>query len=271
MSVSAPRTRFEGAFAARSNDELPGVIPYFTAGYPRLEDTAELLLTAERSGCLAVEVGIPFSDPLADGSTIQRTGWQALSQGMTLPIALRQVREARNSGLELPLALMTYVNPVLSYGVEAFAREAAACGADGVILPDLPADEALQLRAILHAAGLVLIPLVAPTTPPERIARITEGAGGFVYCVSVTGVTGARDALASEAFTLLDDVRDVTPLPRALGFGISQHRHLKQLAGRAEAAIIGSALLAAIAESEADPAGAAAAFFRQVRGVNAVT
>jgi tryptophan synthase alpha chain len=265
---SAPATRFEAAFASHSSLELPGLIPYFTAGYPRRDDTVSLLLSAERAGCLAVEVGIPFSDPLADGPTIQRTGWRALQQGMTLPLALDQMGAARESGLELPLAVMTYVNPILSYGADEFARDAARCGADGVIVPDLPAGEARELRAVLHGAGLVLIPLVAPTTPAPRIARSVEGAGGFVYCVGVTGVTGARESLAPEALQLLDVVRTLTPLPRALGFGISKHAHLAELRGRAEAAVIGSALLDAIGESEHDPAAAADSFLREIQGAH---
>lgn len=264
MTLSAAAYRFAGAFAAPAGDGAPGVIPYFTAGYPRFGDTASLLLAAERAGCLAVEVGIPFSDPLADGPTVQRTGWQALQQGMTLPAALEQVREARDAGLRLPVAVMTYVNPVLSRGLDRFAQEAAECGVDGVIAPDLPADEASSLRLALAGCGLVLIPLVAPTTPESRLARIVEGAGGFVYCVGVVGVTGARDALAPEALRLLESVRRLTSLPRALGFGISRREHLEALAGRTEAVVIGSALLDAIGRDPSRPVAAAEEFLRSV-------
>jgi tryptophan synthase alpha subunit len=266
VSVSSPATRFAGAFEGHSSGDAPGVIPYFTAGYPALDSTVPLLLAAERAGCLAIEVGIPFSDPLADGPTIQKTGWQALQQGMTLPLALSQVAAARAAGLMLPVALMTYVNPILSYGVARFARDAAAAGADGVIAPDLPAEEAGALREALGECGLVLIPLVAPTTPRERLARIVEGVGGFVYCVGVVGVTGARDALAAEALRLLELVREVTPLPRALGFGISRREHVVALTGRAEAVVIGSALLDAIGRSPGDAVGTADAFFAALRG-----
>jgi tryptophan synthase alpha chain len=238
--------RFDTAFAGRGG---VAVIPYFTAGFPRRDSTASLLLAAQEAGCIAVEVGIPFSDPLADGPTIQRTGWSALQQGMTLPLAIEQTAEARSRGLRLAVAFMTYVNPVLSHGVDAFARDAAGCGADGVIVPDLPAEEAHELRAALQAQGLALIPLIAPTTPRERIARCVDGAAGFVYCVGVTGVTGARPAVAEDALRLLAAVRTVTPLPRALGFGISRPEHVRALAGHAEAAVVGSALLEAITRS----------------------
>jgi len=265
VTTAAPATRFDGAFAARASRAVPAVIPYFTAGYPRRDVTSALLLAAQSAGCVAVEVGIPFSDPLADGPTVQQTGWTALQQGMTLPLALEQVRDARAAGLRIPVAVMTYFNPVLSLGVEEFAHRAAGHGVDGVIVPDLPADEAGELRTALHRAGLALIPLVAPTTPPERIARIVDTASGFIYCVGVTGVTGVRETIADEALELLDTVGGLTPIPRALGFGISKRAHLLQLQGHAEAAAIGSALLQAIGRaSEHDPADVAAAFLRSV-------
>lgn len=269
MTEEAAHTRFEPAFAAHRGSSLPGLIPYVTAGFPRLDSTAPLLAVLERAGALAAEVGIPFSDPLADGPTVQRTSWRALENGVTPSIALNAVRDARAMGVALPIALMTYVNPVLAYGVERFAHDAHEAGADGVIVPDLPVDESAELRLTLTRAGLVLIPLVAPTTPPARIARITHGAGGFIYCVSVTGVTGARDALAPEALRLLDAVRSVTPLPRALGFGVSRHEHLTGLAGRAEAAVVGSALLTAIESRADEPEAAASDFIEGMLGTRA--
>ena len=204
MSTVAPRTRFAAAFAARAQDTPPGLIPYFTAGYPHHDSLAALLLCAERAGCLAAEVGIPFSDPLADGPTIQRTGQVALGNGMTLTTALAQVHAARAGGVGIPLAVMTYVNPVLSFGVEAFARAASAAGIDGVIVPDLPLDEAGGVRDAMHGAGVALIPLVAPTTTADRLERICSAGAGFVYCVGVTGVTGARITIAEEAIALLE-------------------------------------------------------------------
>ncbi|MFI5244822.1 MAG: tryptophan synthase subunit alpha, partial [Gemmatimonadales bacterium] len=233
MTAAVPATRFDAAFADRSDGAPPGLIPYFTAGFPSLDSLGDLLLCAQRTGCIAAEVGIPFSDPLADGPTIQRTGQVALRNGMTLATALAQVRGARARGVTIPLAVMTYVNPVLSFGVDAFARAASSVGVDGVILPDLPLDEAAGIRGAVHGAGVAVIPLVAPTTTADRMARICSMGAGFVYCVGVTGVTGARRTIADEAIALLDSVRRLTALPRALGFGLSTHDHLAALRGHA--------------------------------------
>jgi tryptophan synthase alpha chain len=266
----APVTRFDAAFGARSTTAPPGLIPYFTAGYPRLESTPGLLLAAQRAGCMAAEVGIPFSDPLADGPTIQRTGQIAIGNGMTLIRALEQIHNARAQGVTIPLAVMTYVNPVLSFGVDDFARAAVESGVDGCIFPDLPFDEAAGMRATMHAAGVAVIPLVAPTTTPERLARICSTAAGFVYCVSVTGVTGARQTIAGDAIKLLDAVRLLTPIPRALGFGLSTHDHLSSLRGHAEAAVVGSALLDSIGAAADDADASAERFLRAMLGTEQV-
>ena len=252
--------RLAAAFAGRSAQAPPGLIPYVTAGFPRRDDTASLLLAAERAGCLGVEVGIHFSDPLADGPSIQRSSQRALANGMTVDLALEQLNAARGAGLSLPVALMTCVNPVLSYGLERFCREAADCGADAVIVPDLPAGESGELRAAADATGLALILMVAPTTTAARLRTACDLATGFIYCVSVTGTTGARERIADGAFELLDRVRALTPLPRALGFGLSRHEHLDQLRGRAEGAVVGAALIDAVAARAHDPVGAAERF-----------
>ena len=262
MSIVAPGTRFAAAFAERPAGSLPALIPYFTAGFPTLDATVPLLEAAQRAGCIAAEVGIPFSDPLADGPTIQRSGTQALRNGMTLRLALRQIAEARQAGVTIPLAPMTYVNPVLAYGPAAFMADLCAAGADGLIVPDLPDDEAGAIRDLAHAGGIALIPLVAPTTPDDRLRRICAHATGFVYCVAVTGVTGARTAMAPEALQLLDRVRACTALPRVIGFGMSSHEHLERLRGHAEAAAVGSALIDAIGARADDPVAAAFDFLR---------
>jgi tryptophan synthase alpha chain len=258
--------RLAEAFARRDPQGLPGLVPYVTAGYPHRDDTVALLQAAERAGCLAAEVGLPFSDPLADGPTIQRTSQRALENGMTVNLALDQVAQARNAGVQLPLALMTYVNPVLSYGLERFCADAAQAGADALIVPDVPLEEAGQIRAAADQAGLALILLVAPTTPDARLAAACAHASGFVYCVSVTGITGARTEIAQEAMDLLSRVRKVTDLPRALGFGLSTHAHLEALRGHAEAAVVGSALLNFVAADAGDPAGACERFLRGMLG-----
>jgi tryptophan synthase alpha chain len=237
-------------------------VPYVTAGFPRRGDTVGVLTAAQDAGCAAAEIGIPFSDPLADGPSVQRAGWQALRNGMTTGLAIEQVAAARGAGITLPLALMTYVNPVLSHGLDAFCADAASAGADGIIVPDLPAGEASDLRDAATEHGLALIPLVAPTTPTERIQLACRDATGFIYCVGVVGTTGARAELAAEAFDLLERVRACTPLPRAIGFGLSRHEHLVALRGRCEAAVVGSALLDAMVDHPDDGAAAASTFLR---------
>lgn len=255
-----PVERLAAAFAVRDRSEPPGLVPYVTAGFPRRDDTASLLRAAERAGCLAAEVGIPFSDPLADGPTIQATSHQALVNGMTVPRALEQLAGARAAGLRLPVALMTYVNPVLGYGLVRFCTDAAAAGAEAIIVPDLPVDEADELEAAARAAGLALIFLVAPTTTEARLRLACSRATGFVYCVGVTGTTGARAQISEEAVTLLRRVQQATNVPRALGFGLSRPEHLLALRGHCEAAVVGSALLDAIAGRPDDAPGVAERF-----------
>jgi len=258
--------RFAAAFAARDAEAMPGLVPYVTAGFPGRDDTAGLLLAAQRCGCLGVEVGIPFSDPLADGPTIQRTSQRSLRNGMTVELAFDQVTAARTAGLELPVAYMTYVNPVLSYGLERFCADAAASGADAVIVPDLPAGESGELRAAADASGLSLILLVAPTTTPQRLRTACSLATGFVYCVSVTGTTGARTHISQEAIDLLMRVRAVTTMPRALGFGLSRHEHIRALRGRAEAAVVGAALIDRVGGAPGAPVAAAERFLAEMLG-----
>lgn len=259
--------RFGPAFARRAPGSRPGLIPYVTAGFPERGATARLLLACQRAGSLAVELGIPFSDPLADGPTIQRTGALALELGMTAELAISQVAEARSAGLEIPVAAMTYVNPVLAMGIERFSAACSEAGVDGVIVPDLPADEAAGLASTLGGHGLAHIPLVAPTTPEERLARVATTASGFVYCVSVAGTTGARERVSPQALELLARLRAVSPLPRALGFGISRAEHVAALTGHAEAVVVGSALLDSILREPArDPVDVVESFVRGLAG-----
>jgi len=258
----AGTSRLETALRSRGADAPPGIIPYFTAGYPRRHDTASLLLSAQSAGCVAAEVGIPFSDPIADGPTIQATGTRALANGMTPALALSQIAEARRLGVTIPLAVMVYANLVMAHGIDEFLRGIAGEGADALIVPDLPAGEAEETRRLAQARGIALIPMVAPTTPAARLAAVCHGATGFVYCVSLAGTTGARAALSGSAITLLERVREATALPRALGFGISRHEHVVTLTGHAEAVIVGSALLDAVAAEASAPARAAERFLK---------
>ncbi len=254
--------RLRAALESPRLDGLPQLVPYITAGFPRRDDTVPTLIAAQAAGCAAAEIGIPFSDPLADGPTIQASGKQALGNGATTDLAIDQAASARAAGVSMPLVFMTYINPVLSHGVARFCAEAAEAGVDALIVPDLPDDEAGDLRAVAAGRGLALVPLLAPTSTDERIRRACGRAVGFVYCVGVTGITGARRTIAAEAFDLLERVRRVTDLPRAMGFGLSSHDHLVALRGRCEVAVVGSALIDAMAAEPADGAAAAGVFLR---------
>jgi tryptophan synthase alpha subunit len=198
---------------------------------------------AAQGGADAVELGLPFSDPLADGATIQRASMKALEGGMHVgrcPELLRQIRQA---GVVIPVIVMTYYNPILAYGQDRFVRDVAAAGADGLIAVDVPPEEAGELSARCRAEGIDFIPLLAPTSTDERVALAVERASGFVYCVSVAGVTGAREALPAELGAFLERARRQTELPLAVGFGISRREHVEALRGKADAAVVGSALV----------------------------
>ncbi len=226
------------------------LIPYLMAGYPDRARSIEQGLAYARAGAAAIEVGVPFSDPLADGPAVQRADQAALEGGMTVRGALQVAAAVAEGGA--PVVLMSYVNPVLAYDERRFAADAASAGVAGVIVPDLPAEESEPLAGWLRSAGLDTIFLVAPTSPDSRIAGIAERSSGFVYCVTVKGVTGARAELASGLHGLLDRVRRCTDLPVAAGFGISRPEHLRTLRGHADAAVVASALLERVHRGE-DP------------------
>ena len=230
-----------------------GLIAYLTVGYPDVESTLRLVPALAAGGADMVELGIPFSDPLADGATIQRASHHALGQGVTVAVCLDVVRQLRRDGLAIPLLLMGYYNPILAYGVEAFARDAADAGADGLIVVDLPPEEATAMQTACAGCGLDLVYLLAPTSSDGRIARVAKQASGFVYCVSLTGVTGARRALSSGLGEFLARVRRHTSLPLAVGFGISQSEHVEAVASLgADAAVIGSAIIDLIDRTSPD-------------------
>ena len=216
---------------------------------------AGLLLAAERGGALAVEVGIPFSDPLADGATIQHAGHIALERGMTISGCMEVARQI-SAHSDTPLILMGYYNPVLAFGIERFCQSAATSGVCGLIIPDLPLEEAAPLQQAAQANGLSLIYLVPPTTPGERIASIVQMAaaqkGCFIYCVSLSGVTGARAELPPHLHEFISQVRGYTKyydLPLAVGFGLSTPAHIAEVTGYADGAVVGSALVRLIEEN----------------------
>ena len=225
------------------------LIPYFTAGDPSLGDTRRLVREAARRGADLVELGVPFSDPLADGPVIQRASQRALASGVTLPRVLELCRDLRGE-VPIPLVLLTYYNPVLAFGLKAFARSAVDAGCDGVIVADLPPEEAGPLAAEAGAAGLDLVHLVAPTSTPARMRLIARRSQGFVYVVSLTGVTGVRDELAPDLVRQLRALRRLTTRPICVGFGISTPEHVRRVAPDADGVIVGSAVVRLIEQHQ---------------------
>jgi tryptophan synthase alpha chain len=253
MPETAPRLagRAQGGLesAVRATGDLK-LVAYMMAGHPNKKKSLEVGKKLATSGIAALEIGIPFSDPLADGPVIQHAGQMALEHGMTVAAALELAAAVAREGI--PIVLMTYINPILSHDPRRFAAEAAQAGVAGIIVPDLPIEEAEPVAGWLRAASLDTIFMVSPTTPPERMASIGEHSSGFVYCVTVTGITGARTELPAGMKDLLGEVKKHTDLPVAAGFGISRPEHMKALRGSADAAVVGSAIVAQI-DKGADP------------------
>lgn len=240
----------------RAAGEL-GIVAYITAGDPTLDATLQFVLALAEAGADAIELGVPFSDPLADGPTIQRASERALKAGATLAGVLELARRIRKSS-QVPLVLFSYYNPILQMGLEKFAKAAADAGADGVLATDLTPEESEEYRRILHSHGLDTIFLAAPTSSGERLKIISAASSGFLYLISRTGVTGAKDSLSEELPGLLRRVRQFTELPVAVGFGISLPGHVSVLGGLADAAVVGSALVAEIEKAASVEAAAAA-------------
>ncbi len=237
--------------ALRRRNERALVV-YLMAGDPSLATTRRLVLEAERRGADVVELGVPFSDPLADGPVIQRAGIRALEAGTTLPRVLETVATLR-AAVRVPLVLMTHYNPVLAFGLKSFARTAADAGADGVIVPDLPYEESEPLRAEAEPAGLDVIQLVAPTSTPARVKMLARISGGFVYLVSLTGVTGERRELPRELEAQLRALRLVTTKPICVGFGVSSPEQVATVGRIADGVVVGSAIVRTV-EQHADTA-----------------
>jgi tryptophan synthase alpha chain len=214
-----------------------------TIGYPELGAAQRLVPALLEGGFDLIELGVPFSDPQADGATIQRASHRALQNGATPLHAFQTVRDLRTAGVDAPLLFMSYYNPILAMGLERFAGMAADAGLDGLIVPDLPPEESDELLAALEPPGIDSIFLVAPTSSDARLAEVAARARGFVYCVSLTGITGARGTLAAGLPDYLARVRRFTDLPLAVGFGVSRPEHIAALRGHADAAIVGSAII----------------------------
>ena len=245
--TSAPQksTRISKRFAElRAAGEL-GIVAYITAGDPSLDATHKFVLALADAGADVIELGVPFSDPLADGPTIQRASERALKAGASLAGVLELVRGIRQRS-QVPLVLFTYFNPVLQMGLQKFAAAAAQAGADGVLVTDLTPEESEDYRRIIHAQNLDTIFLAAPTSDDARLQKISACSSGFLYLISRTGVTGAKDSLPDDLPGLLRRVHHFTELPVAVGFGISLPGHVSVLGGLADAAVVGSALVAEI-------------------------
>ncbi len=242
-SIRSKGGRITKALERAKGEGRVAFVAYIVAGHPTAEATPKIVDALIAGGADIIELGVPFSDPLADGPTIQRAAVKALEGGMTARRCLELVEQMRNKGVEIPFVLMTYYNPILAYVQEGFIKDAAAAGADGLIGVDVPPEEAGELATQCNASGLDLIPLLAPTSTDERIALAVRQASGFVYCVSVAGVTGARQALAPQVGALLQRVRRQTELPLAVGFGISKREHVEALQGQADAVAVGSAIV----------------------------
>jgi len=252
----APATRITRAFEQARRVGRGVLIPYFMCGYPSAEQSIELVLAAIQGGADIIELGMPFSDPLADGATIQHAGQIALEGGMTIHGCM-EIARLVSARSDTPLILMGYYNPVLAYGIERFCQAAAASGVCGLIVPDLPPDEATPLRQAAQEQGLAVIFLVPPTTPGERIERIVEisagGPGNFIYCVALSGVTGARATLPAHLHSFIQRVYGYTKdhhLPLVVGFGLSSPQHIAEVTSYADGAVVGSALVKLIEEHE---------------------
>ncbi len=246
------KERIERMFSSVRERDRPGLIVFLTAGFPDMDATLELVPALVAAGADAVELGVPFSDPLAEGPTIQQSSFLALQNGVTIAGCLKAAATLRSRIPDAPLILMGYYNPVFSYGIARFASECRDAGVDGLITVDLPGTESGALADECSSRDISLIPLLAPTSTEESIASSCRTASGFVYCVSVTGVTGARADVSRRGLNLLDRVRVHTTLPLALGFGISSPEHVAEVGRAADAAVVGSALQRVILDSPRD-------------------
>jgi tryptophan synthase alpha chain len=254
------------AAALELSTRRPLIVPFVTAGFPRFESTGAIVEAMAAAGADMIEIGMPFSDPLADGPTIQAASEVALANGMTIRGVLDTVRSLRElpAVKAVPLLLMGYCNPLLRYGLEAFAADAAAAGVDGLIVPDLPLEEADAYRAVSQAAGLSVVFLMAPNTPDARVVEVDAASTDFSYCVSITGVTGAGSAGGAATREFLQRVAARAKKPFVVGFGVKSPEHVLALGQHAAGVVVGSALIAAV-DGAPDPATAAGTMVAELR------
>lgn len=236
-------SRIADTFARCKAEGRTALMPFVTAGYPTMEISEQTIHAAMEAGADLMEIGTPFSDPIADGTTVQRTSQVSLNNGTRLKDCIALVRRVRADGVDIPLMLMGYFNPVVKYGLDRYIADAAEAGVDGFIIPDLPIEESDRVREAARAKGIDLIYMAAPTTTESRLEQIGEKGSGFVYCVAVTGVTGARESLSASLGDYLARVRQHTDLPLAVGFGISTPEHVAEVGTVADGAIVASAMI----------------------------
>ncbi|MEO7932967.1 MAG: tryptophan synthase subunit alpha [Chthoniobacterales bacterium] len=245
-------TRIDDTFARLRSQNHKGFIAYITGGDPDLDRTRIIAHALERAGVDILEIGLPFSDPLADGIANQLSAQRALEAGTNIPKLLAMIAEFRKTS-QLPIVIYSYLNPVLTYGFRKFHEEAAAAGVDGLLLLDLPPDEANRSAELANSSGLQRILLIAPTTPAERIAKITAAGSGFIYYVSREGVTGEQSSVATSLPERVEMIRATTKLPIAIGFGVSNPEQAAEVAAAGDAVVVGSAIVKRIQEHAADP------------------
>jgi len=259
--------RLREAFARGRAEGRPLFIGYVTGGYPSSADTVPILLAMEAGGCDVIEIGVPFSDPMADGATIQHANQVAVEQGVTLSTCFELVRDARARGLTAPVVFMGYYNPILALGEEAAVAASREAGGDGFIVVDLPPEEASAFVAACRRNDQSVVPMVAPTTSEDRVEHLAGVADAFLYCVSVTGTTGGKSVAAEELPRMLEMVRRHTDLPLAVGFGISRREHVEAVGKLADAVAVGSAIIAAIDAADGkNPAQSVREFVENVTG-----
>jgi tryptophan synthase alpha chain len=261
-------SRLEATFSARAGRSDPGLVTYVTAGDPDVDRSRDVVRALARGGADVIEIGVPFSDPIADGPAIQRASERALAAGSDLDVSLRMIADLR-AEVAAPIVVFTYVNPVLRMGADAFVGRAADAGVDGVLLLDLPIEESAGVQRALAARGLDQIFLVSPTTTDARLREAARLGTGFLYAISRLGVTGARASVAKTAAPLVERIRAVSRLPVALGFGVSRPEHVREVTRFADAAVVGSAIVQVIAEASGsgeDVGGAVESFVRWLKG-----
>jgi tryptophan synthase alpha chain len=260
--TGAGTERLARRLADRREEGRPLLVPYLTAGFPSLDATPEVMTAVAAAGADVIELGVPFSDPLADGPTIQRSSQRSLEGGGSLDATLAALRSFRERDTDTPVIVFTYLNPILRHGVDRFLEEAEAAGADGVLLTDLPLGADPELEEMLERSPLALVRLIAPTTAPDRAARIAARSQGFVYYISRTGVTGARADIREGLTAEVERLRAAASVPVVVGFGISGPDQARQVAAVADGVVVGSALVEAVGEGGAE---AARAFVRGLR------